>query len=67
MRVNSSLCFFRVANIAPLNLNVTGKIIPGSSEVKLLGITIDNQLRFKKHIKDLFNYHALLRIRIHST
>ena len=35
-----------VVNIAPLYSNVTGKIIPCSSEVKLLGITIDNQLRF---------------------
>ena len=26
-------------NVALLNLNVTGKIIPCSSEVKLLGIT----------------------------
>ena len=29
-----------------LNLNVTGKIIPCSSKAKLLGVTIDNQLRF---------------------
>ena len=35
-----------VVNIAPLYSNVTGKIISCSSEVKLLGITIDNQLRF---------------------
>ena len=32
------------------NLNVTGKIIPCSSEIKLLGITIDYELKFKKHI-----------------
>ena len=41
-------------NIAPSNLNVTGKIIPCSNEVKLRGITIDNQLSFKKRIEDLY-------------
>ena len=40
-------------NIAPLNLNVMRKIVRCSSEVKLLEITTDNRLRFKKHIKDL--------------
>ena len=39
-----------VKNIASLRLNVNGKIIPCSSEVKLLGVTIDNELKFKKHI-----------------
>ena len=29
------------------NLNVAGKVIPSSSEVKLLGITIDYELKFK--------------------
>ena len=33
-----------VKNIAPFRLNVNGKIIPCSNEVKLLGITIDNEL-----------------------
>ena len=30
-------------------LNVIGKIIPCSNKVKFLGITIDNDLKFKKH------------------
>ena len=30
------------------NFNVVGKVIPSSSEVKLLGITIDNELKFRK-------------------
>ena len=34
------------------NLNVAGKV-PSSSDVKLLGITIDNELKFKKHINEL--------------
>ena len=42
-----------VNNIGSLNLNFVSKIIPFSSEVKLLGITIDNQNRFEKHIKDV--------------
>ena len=31
------------------NLHVASKVIPSSSEVKLLGITIDYELKFKKH------------------
>ena len=30
------------------NLNVAGKVIPSSSEVKLLGNTIDSELKLKK-------------------
>ena len=58
--------FLGVKNIASFRLNVNGKIIPCSNEVKLLGITIDNELIFKKHIKDLckrasYKLHALKR------
>ena len=61
-----------VNNIGSLNLNFVSKIIPFSSEVKLLGITIDNQIRFKKHIKDVckkasFNLQSLRRIRTYLT
>ena len=50
------------------NLNVAGKVIPSSSEVKLIGITIDYDLKFKKHINELcmkasYKLHALQRIR----
>ena len=38
---NKNYCF---------NLNVARKVIPSSSEVKLLGITTDYDLKFKKHI-----------------
>ena len=60
--------FLGVKNIASFRLNVNGKIIPCSNEVKLLGITIDNELIFKKHIEDLckrasYKLHALKRIR----
>ena len=49
------------------NLNVAGKIIRSSSEVKLLGITFNYDLKFKKHINELcrkasYKLHALQRI-----
>ena len=61
-----------VKNIAPFNLDVNGKIIPSSNEVKLLGITIDNQLKFKRHIEEFCKkssdkLHALRRIRGYLT
>ena len=50
------------------NLNVAGKVFPSTSEVKLLGITNDYDLKFKKHINELwrkasYKLHALERIR----
>ena len=56
-----------VKNIAPFRLNVNDKITSCSNEVKLLGITIDNKLKFRKHIKDIckkasYKLHALRRI-----
>ena len=59
-------------NIAPFRLNVNSKIITCSNEVKLLGITIDNEFKFKKHIEDLcekasYKLHALRRIRGYLT
>ena len=61
-----------VKNIALFSLNVNGKIITCSNEVKLLGITIDNQLNFKKYIEELckkasYKLHALRRIRGYLT
>ena len=51
-----------------LVLNINGKKINNSREIELLGIVIDNQLKFKKHIEKLckkasFKLHALRRIR----
>ena len=43
------------------NLNVAGKVIPSNSEVKLLGIVIDNELKFSR--KASYKLHALQRIR----
>ena len=49
-------------------LNIDGKKINNSRETELLGIVIDNQLKFKKHIENLcknasVKFHALPRIR----
>ena len=61
-----------VKNIVHFTINVNSKIIPCSNEVKLLGITIGNELKFKKHIKDLcrkasYKLHAFRRIREYLT
>ena len=71
MKANPGKLQFMVLGIdyiGSLNLNVASKVIPSSSEVKVLGITIDNKIIFKKHIKDVckkasFKLHALKRIR----
>ena len=49
-------------------LNINGKEINNSRETELLGIVIDNQLKFQKHSENLckkasFKLHALRRIR----
>ena len=49
-------------------LNIHDKEIKNSSEVELLGIMVDSQLKFKKHIVNLcrkasYKLHALRRIR----
>ena len=51
----------------PFVLNINGKEINNSREIEL-GIVIDNQLKFKKHIENLckkasFKLHALHTIR----
>ena len=53
-------------------MNVNGQTIPFSNEVKLLGITTDNELKFKNHIEDLckkasYKLHVLRRIRGYLT
>ena len=50
------------------SINVRGINIPSKNEVILLGITIDHELKFNKHIQDpckraSFKLHALRRIR----
>ena len=50
------------------SVNVRGMNILSKNEVILLGVTIDYELKFNKHIEDLckrasFKLHALRRIR----
>ena len=45
---------FGVNDIAPFRVNIYGKIIPCSDKVTLLGITVNNELKFKRHVEDLF-------------
>ena len=52
----------------PFILNINGKEINNSREIKLLGIAIDNQLKFKKYHENLckkasIKLHALRMIR----
>ena len=52
------------------SINIRGINVPFINEVILLGITIDHELIFNKHIEDLckrasFQLHALRRIRKH--
>ena len=61
-----------VNHIVPFRLYVNGKTIPCSNEVQLLGIAIDNELKFKKHIEEFckkasHKLHALWRIRGYLT
>ena len=49
-------------------LNIHDKEIKNSNEAELLGITIDNQLKFKKHIDNLCRkasskFHVIRRTR----
>ena len=48
-----------VTNIVPFILNINGKIIPSSNEVKLLGISIDNQLKFKSISRSFVRKHLI--------
>ena len=57
-----------VKNTAPFRLNVNGKNIPCSNEVKLLGICIDNEIKFKKLCKKAsYKIHSFRRIRGYFT
>ena len=54
LKVNLGKFQFMVLNKNDrFNVNVAGKVIPSSNEMKLFGITIDYELKFKKHINEL--------------
>ena len=47
------LMFLGLKETEHLGLNINGKIIRASENVKLLGVTIDNKLTFGQHVEDL--------------
>ena len=54
--------------MSKLCLNINGLLIPSSKQVKLLGVNIDNSLKFEAHIKELCRkvnqkVHAFGRLR----
>lgn len=66
------LMFLGKKNNSPIRLKINSAFIEESEEVTLLGITIDNKLRFQKHIDNLchtanLKLKALRRIRKYLT
>ena len=47
MRVSFNLWFLELQIWRPLDLMLVAKLFPCSNKVKLLGITTDNELKFK--------------------
>ena len=68
MKANADKCHLLVTNNAEnYSINLGGIKIDNSSEEKLLGILVDNQLKFDRHINNLCKkasnkLHALIRI-----
>ena len=67
MKSNTDKCQLIVANNAITQVNIGNDIIHGNTSVKLLGIIIDNELKFTKHVTSLCKkasqkLHALARI-----
>ena len=68
MKVNADKCHLLVTNNAEnYSINLGGIKIDNSSEEKLLGILVDNQLKFDRHINNLCKkasnkLHTLIRI-----
>ena len=61
-----------LAKFNSYNLFCDSVKVSSSKEVKLLEVTIDNEIKFKKHIKDLckkasYKLHALRRLRPYLT
>ena len=71
MKANPSkfqIMFLGQEDMSKLCLNINGLLIPSSKQVKLLGVNIDNSLKFDAHIKELCRkvnqkVHAFGRLR----
>ena len=53
MKVNSDKCHLLLITKNPINVHLEEACITSSSCEKLLGVTIDSDLKFDKHISDL--------------
>ena len=71
MKANPSkfqIMFLGQENVSKLCLSIIGLLFPSSKQVKLLGVNIDNSLKFDAHIKELCRkvnqkVHAFGRLR----
>ena len=67
MKSNDDKCNLIVAKHDNLSINAGNEEIKSSSSVELLGVTIDNELKFDEHVKTIIKkgnqkFHALARI-----
>ena len=66
--MNADKCKLLVTNHDnDVHINIDGKTIYGSTSVKLLGVTIDNNLNFSEHVSNICKksgqkLHALCRV-----
>ena len=47
------IMFLGLKGAKKLCLNMNGQLIPSSEHVKLLGVNIDNSLKFETHVKEI--------------
>lgn len=52
MEANANQCHFIVSTKEKLKANIPNYIVTNSDKEKLLGVTIDNLLKFETHIKN---------------
>ena len=67
MKSNSDKCHLIIANETNMEAKIGNDTIKGTDSVKLLGITIDNKLKFSEHVSNLCKkanqkLHALARV-----
>ena len=65
-KVNASKCHFFLLSFNAKSINIKSSVIEGSSSEKFLGITIDSNFTFEKHINELckkgnLKLHALTK------
>ena len=71
MKTNPSkfqIMFLGRKGMSKLCINISGNLTPSSNQVKLLGVNIDNSLKFEAHVKELcrkvnLKVNAFIRLR----